>query len=53
MTQHNKTLGEFIINKQSDYRMAIESWNLRAKLPIFLATIKQGTNTDIKAYQFY
>ena len=41
-----------IINKQSDYKMAIESWNIRAKLPIFIATIKQGTNTDINAMPY-
>tara|TARA_R110000787_G_scaffold198755_3_gene309856 strand:- start:29 stop:1333 length:1305 start_codon:yes stop_codon:yes gene_type:complete len=41
-----------ILDKQSSYEMAIQSWNIRAKLPIFIATIKQGTNTDINAMPF-
>ena len=41
-----------IIEKQSDYEMAIESWSLRAVLPVFVATIQQGTNTNINLMPF-
>lgn len=41
-----------ILNKQSDYELAVQSWSIRAKLPVFIATIKQGTNTDINSMPF-
>ena len=36
-----------ILQRQSDYEMAVQSYGIRAKLPIFVAPIVQGTNTDI------
>ena len=41
-----------ILEKQSDYQLAVDHWTVRANLPIFIATIKQGTNTDINAMPF-
>ena len=41
-----------ILDKQSDYKLAIRSWSIRARLPVFIATIKQGTNTDINLMPF-
>ena len=41
-----------ILDKQSSYEMAIQSWSIRAKLPIFIATIKQGTNSNINAMPY-
>lgn len=41
-----------IINKQSDYELAVQSWSIRTDLPVFIATIKQGTNTDINAMPY-
>ena len=38
-----------IVEKQSDYQVAVDSWSCRASLPVFIATIKQGLNTDINA----
>lgn len=35
-----------ILEKQSDYKFAVASWNIRSYLPVFIATIQQGTNTD-------
>ena len=35
-----------ILMVQSDYEMCVESWNLRAKMPIFIATVKQGAEPD-------
>ena len=41
-----------IIEKQSNYELAVQSWSIRALLPVFIATIKQGTNPDINAMPF-
>ena len=41
-----------ILERQSDYEMAVQSWSIRTLLPVFIATIKQGTNTDINAMPF-
>jgi len=41
-----------ILEKQSDYEMAVDHWTMRANLPILIATINQGTNTDINAMPF-
>lgn len=41
-----------IVRKQSDYQVAVEAWSLRAQLPIFIATIEQGTNTNINLMPF-
>lgn len=41
-----------IVQKQSEYELAVQSWNIRALLPVFIATIKQGTNTNINAMPF-
>lgn len=38
-----------ILRKQSDYELAVDSWQVRAQMPIFIATIKEGvlaTNRD-------
>ncbi len=41
-----------IVEKQSDYQVAVDSWSCRASLPVFIATIKQGLNMDINALPF-
>ena len=41
-----------ILEKQSDYQIAVDNWSVRCQLPVFIATIKQGTNTDINAMPF-
>jgi hypothetical protein len=41
-----------ILEKQSNYELAIQSWSIRADLPVFIATIKQGTNADINAMPY-
>ncbi len=41
-----------VIDKQSDYQVAVEAWSLRAQLPVFIATIEQGTNTNINLMPF-
>lgn len=41
-----------ILSKQSDYEVAVESWACRAHLPVFIATIKQGTNTNLNLMPF-
>jgi len=39
-----------IIGKQSDYELAVDSWQVRAQLPIMIMTIKEGVlATDINA----
>lgn len=39
-----------IIQKQSDYELAVDSWQVRAQLPIMITTIKEGIlATDINA----
>lgn len=35
-----------IIEKQSDYEVAVESWNVRAKMPVFVCPIIGGTNNN-------
>ena len=42
-----------ILRKQSDYEVCVESWQVRAKLPIFVMPIKEGllsTNIDLTPY---
>jgi len=41
-----------ILKRQSDYELAVDSWQVRAQLPIFIATIKEGANTDRNATPF-
>ena len=41
-----------ILENQSDYEMAVQSYGIRAKLPIFVAPIIQGVNTDINAMPY-
>ena len=41
-----------ILDRQSDYKLAVKSWNIRARLPVFMVTINQGTNTDINLTPF-
>jgi hypothetical protein len=41
-----------ILDKQSDYKLAVKSWSIRARVPVFLVTIQQGTNTDINLTPF-
>lgn len=41
-----------ILPKQNDYQLSVKSWSIRAKLPVFIATIQQGTNTDINLMPF-
>jgi hypothetical protein len=41
-----------ILERQSDYEMAIDHWNIRANLPIMIVTIQQGTNTNINLMPF-
>lgn len=41
-----------ILERQSDYELAVQSWSIRADLPVFIATIKQGTNADINAMPY-
>ena len=48
---YNKQTG-VILKQQSDYELAIQSWSIRANLPIFIATIEQGTNTNINLMPF-
>ena len=42
---YNKQTG-VILKQQSDYELAIQSWSIRANLPIFIATIEQGGNLN-------
>tara|TARA_R110000851_G_scaffold330982_1_gene504489 strand:- start:461 stop:1675 length:1215 start_codon:yes stop_codon:yes gene_type:complete len=35
-----------IIDKQSDFELAVESWNVRAKMPVFVCPIVGGTNNN-------
>jgi hypothetical protein len=41
-----------ILDKQSDYKLAVKSWSIRARVPVFMVTIQQGTNTDINLTPF-
>jgi hypothetical protein len=41
-----------ILERQSDYELAVQSWSIRADLPVFIATIRQGTNADINAMPY-
>ena len=41
-----------ILERQSEYEMAVHSYSIRAKLPIFIAPIVQGANTDINAMPY-
>lgn len=38
-----------ILDKQSDYEMAVTFWNLRGYLPVFICPILEGSNTNINA----
>lgn len=42
-----------ILKKQSDYELCVDSWQVRAKLPIFICPIQEGalaTNIDLTPY---
>ena len=49
--RYNKQV-QTILKRQSDYQLCVDSWNIRAILPVFIATIQQGTNTDINLMPF-
>ena len=51
VTVYNKQIG-MLLDKQSDYEVAVASWYVRAQMPILIATIKEGTNTDVNAMPF-
>ena len=43
-----------ILKKQSDYEVAVDSWQVRAQMPIFICTIKEGvlaTNRDATPFK--
>ena len=39
-----------ILHNQSLYEMSVESWNVRAKMPIFIATVQQGKEPNPNPY---
>ena len=41
-----------VLERQSDYEMAVSSYDLRVKMPLFIAPIIGGTNTDINAMPY-
>ena len=41
-----------ILERQSEYEMAVSSYDLRIKMPVFIAPIIGGTNTDINAMPY-
>jgi hypothetical protein len=41
-----------ILEKQSNYELCVEHWSLRGQIPVMIAKIQEGNNTNINLMPF-